>query len=104
MSTGGWIAIGLFVAVSAGAVFYLTLSRYQRISGHSFEIAILRTLAFVVILVGIGALSWWVGGAFLPTGRWRSAAIFLAFSILEATLGRGAMLLVTLVIERRFYL
>lgn len=97
------LGLGLFVAVSAGAVFYLTLSRYQRVSGYSVDIALLRTAAFVIILVAIGTLAWWGSGLLFAPGRARNVTMFLGFSLLESTLGRGALFLATALIERWFH-
>ena len=98
------LALVVFFVVLSGSVFVGVLGKYARITGYSFAVSLLVTLVFVGTVFGLGALAWWCSSLCFAAGAWRNLAFFCGYSVLQATLGRALVSLLTRIIEKWYYL
>ncbi len=98
------LVLGIVLAITAGAFFYVSLGHYQRRSGYAFELSLLRTLVLVIVVLGNAALALWLARLLFAPGMRQSLAACFGYSLLQATLGRGVLFFATLLLERRYHL
>lgn len=104
--TGYWllIIVAVLIVVIGALAFRANFARYSRVSGYAFQISLLRTIAFLLIIAGTAAVAWLVACLILSQGILRNVVAVVLFSILSGAVGTPLMGLVTRIIEVKHYL
>lgn len=103
---GYWLFIigAILFGVLGVLAFRSNLIRYSRVSGYAFQISLLKTAAFLLILAGTAVVAWLIACLILSQGIWRNVAAVVLFSVLSGVIGTPLMGFITRIIEVKHYL